>query len=133
MEYKVLLCIKCLKTNCDCDKRFQEEIDNNMLDIIVALNKKGYRTSFCCGGHEDSSVLDLNIVFQKNYNLSLPEGFKNEVTRWDMQRISYLDTKFSKVKDRRQVIDTKVAVLREWAEGLPILESGREFLDYWEK
>ena len=40
------------------------EIDDNIFDIIVMLNKKGYHTRYCCGGH-DRLLDEVYIMFSK--------------------------------------------------------------------
>lgn len=52
------------KKECRHDKDNFVEIDDNIFDIIVMLNKKGYHTKYCCGGH-DRLLDEVYIVFDK--------------------------------------------------------------------
>ena len=52
------------------------EIDDNFLESIVILNKKGYTTDYCCSGHliKNSGTyiaFPLNIILP-----NLPNGFQ---------------------------------------------------------
>lgn len=49
---------------CTHDRDDYIEIDDNIFDIIVMLNKKGYHTRYCCGGH-DRLLDEVYIVFDK--------------------------------------------------------------------
>ena len=49
---------------CRHDKDNFVEIDDNIFDIIVMLNKKGYHTRYCCGGH-DRLLDEVYIMFSK--------------------------------------------------------------------
>jgi len=46
-------------------------IDENLLPIIITLNKKGYRTQNCCAGHIWAKYPFINIDF--GYGVILPE------------------------------------------------------------
>ena len=37
------------------------EVDEQIVDIIITLNKKGYRTKYCCSGHYDDSKITDSI------------------------------------------------------------------------
>ena len=52
------------KKECKHDKDSFVEIDDNISDIIVMLNKKGYHTRYCCGGH-DRLLDEVYIMFSK--------------------------------------------------------------------
>ncbi len=57
LNHKTMACMNCLTTHKDgetfCRKCSSalSEIDTPMLDIMFDLNKKGYKTEFCCCGH----------------------------------------------------------------------------------
>lgn len=51
------------------------EIDDSIASEIVQLNKKGYRTTACCGGHFGKSTV-IYVTFDKRYDFPLmPSGF----------------------------------------------------------
>ncbi len=61
------------------------EIDDRMVPIIQELNKKGYKTTYCCSGHEDITRIDYTPYFiypedhlsTNNYiNLGMYEDYK---------------------------------------------------------
>lgn len=56
-------------------------LDELMIKPIVKLNKKGYRTRYCCSGHEMREKEDRKgyILFDENRKFSsLPEGWEDE-------------------------------------------------------
>lgn len=58
------------------------ELDENMIGIIIELNKIGLTTSYCCGGHVGSDETDIYIAFSQDIESSmlgdLPDGFELE-------------------------------------------------------
>ncbi len=61
--------INCLSNNCD---GILFECDELFAPIISILNKKGYKTLYCCSGHIKP---DQEIIFNKKYN----KKYKNNV------------------------------------------------------
>lgn len=74
------------------DEQILETIDGNIKDIILELNKKGYKTMFSCGGHVGKECTEIYVVIQRNSTLdiildnldtsifsSLPKEFKLEL------------------------------------------------------
>ena len=66
-------------------------MDKDIQEHIKILNKKNYRTKFCCASHDKS--LYIHIVFSfnyfKNYNENLPKDFKYD----DKKFLLYYDVK----------------------------------------
>ena len=58
------ICWEREEEECRHDKDNFVEIDDNISDIIVMLNKKGYHTRYCCGGH-DGLLDEVYIMFSK--------------------------------------------------------------------
>lgn len=58
------------------------EVDDNMIGIIIELNKIGLTTSFSCGGHVGSNETDIYIAFSQDIEANmlgeLPDGFELE-------------------------------------------------------
>ena len=82
MSTETNYCLKCLtvEKNCKCEpKRNIVSIDNNMINIITILNKKGYKTSFCCESHPLKYMPSLYILFKDDMSClkgNLPKSFR---------------------------------------------------------
>lgn len=64
------------------------KIDENMIPVIIELNKKGYKTTDCCSGHNwedvDGLQLSIYIAFAKDVQpKTVPKGFYLETNRVD--------------------------------------------------
>jgi len=58
--------------NCECTQQNIAEIDDLISETIQILNKKGYKTTACCSGH-NYDVNDISrtyILFKYDYNFS---------------------------------------------------------------
>jgi hypothetical protein len=130
--------LKCLKNNCN-GTLF--ETDELFAPIVSILNKKGYKTKFCCSGHikPDWDVMycpsytktcknygiESYIVFENDVELpSLPDGYKyDEIVDGDL-----LPNCIRKTFDDKKKVDTllmeiinnTVSVL-DWAKKLKIM------------
>ena len=105
----MLLCLDCFKVynqktiknnTCKVKGCFGEvvEIDELFVPVIAELNRKGYRTKFCCSGHYHTyknDYINSYISFENNVALPiLPEGYKYDQDvypdvdwkRWDMTK-----------------------------------------------
>ncbi|MEG1146726.1 MAG: hypothetical protein RSE21_04775 [Bacilli bacterium] len=53
------------------------EVDEDIADTISVLNKKGYKTLFCCSGHvRDSRLFELyHLKFDHNYDEMIKDGY----------------------------------------------------------
>lgn len=70
----MLICNKCFKiynkdtakySSCECTGRIVE-IDDNIVQAIILLNKAGYITEYCCSGHYYNKYPDPYIKFKYN-------------------------------------------------------------------
>lgn len=64
-------------------------IDPNIIKVISILNKKGYKTKYCCEGHNCDSIPQAYIYFEKDFGSS-PEEFKNAII-YDLPITWYFD------------------------------------------
>lgn len=118
------ICAKCFRiiSQCECHQPKTIEIDDSMVDIILCLNRKNYRTEACCGGHPDSEVIDVYIGFKRFYDFqTIPEEFKYK--KFSASSIaSLLDwvRRSHKIKgDINTAINNAVNNLATWARNLP--------------
>lgn len=115
----MILCTNCWngKNDCSCEKseRYLVQMDENIEDIIITLNRKNYRTNFCCGGHANIRVLQVYIVFQNEYDFKVyPQGFTSVSGR----KIEFLidNTSHLNIEERQAIIDEKIDELKRWVE-----------------
>lgn len=112
------VCVNCWHKEqyCKCDKKRIESIDYNIISVLSALNKKGYKTKYCCGGHTEKSFIYIYINFQDDYNfLILPEGFIFK------KRVLYYRNKKLKTKiEKQKEINLKIKILKKWVQEIDI-------------
>lgn len=98
-------------------------IDELMIKPIVKLNKKGYRTRYCCSGHEMRDALSKRgyILFDEDYKFSsLPEGWKDDefALRGTCIRSTTADLALS------------ISNLNKWVDGLEDLKGEKDQDDF---
>lgn len=98
MEY----CSNCFKKTCRCGKP-KVEIDYYIYPAIYELNRKGYATSSCCSGHEDSECLSTYISFYE----AVSEDIQSEYFQYD----SYSYRGFH---ERRNCIRVKPEIIKKY-------------------
>lgn len=124
LNHKTKVCMKCLITykegKCFCRKCMSslEEIDTPMLDIIFDLNKKGYKTQYCCSGHPDQKIYSAYLIMNGIVNgLIAPNGF-GLMTKDNKTTITSLNVKNGKLKlsdiDIEKLTRKNLSNLREW-------------------
>lgn len=133
--YICLECITAYKTSIRVCKNCLNgvvEIDSNILDIIVELNRKGYKTKHCCSGHISNLASAAYIVMDSNTDfVIIPEGFikevKNGTTILRAERlIKRLNKKSNAVltdEDNIKITDfikSDMQKLREWVKELSV-------------
>lgn len=138
----MILCLECykiynqktIKNNICKVKTCQGEvveIDELFIPVIAELNKKGYKTKFCCSGHI-CDYPNSYIYFEDDIVLpSLPEGYMYDEdmyphvdwSKWKIIRT--IRKEFDKSKSLNELskdIYQNALVVLEWAEGLPVLD-----------
>ena len=96
--------LECKDKSCD---GYMVEVDEMFLPSISLLNKKGYKTAFCCSAHVwKKDICDPYISFEDFIKLpNLPKDFDYDYNIWP-----YVD--WSKGNDGskciRKVIDVKI-------------------------
>ena len=86
-------------------------IDELMIKPIVNLNKKGYRTRYCCSGHEmrDKYSEKGYILFDKNYKFSsLPEEWEEDA----------FALRGACIRSTTNDLALSIANLNKWVDGL---------------
>ena len=129
LDHKTKTCMNCLttykegKTFCRKCLRKLDDIDTPMLDIIFQLNKKGYKTEFCCSGHPTSKLYSAYFVVSGIINgITVPDGFSLECED-HRTTITSLNIKKGKVKlstvELEELAKKNLRNLRKWVEELP--------------
>ena len=110
------ICFKCYKSKkfCKCVHNHFELIDSNLSYAIRNLNKKGYKTKFCCGGHPQKAFIYIYIYFDNEYNFNiLPEDYK-----YKNKILYYKKKKQRTIKETQQLISSHIKILNEWVKTL---------------
>ena len=85
------------------------EIDDNLVYVIVNLNKKGYDTRFCCEGH--SPICETYIQFRSDtLKNCIPKGFKKDIK---LGRLHFFRTYHSEEEKVEMM-----KILRDWVDEL---------------
>lgn len=108
------VCMKCWDIPCSCGKGYLVEIDDNIFDDIIMLNKKGYKTIYCCEGHRENTLFDMYIMFGEDmskYNIPLP---------LKLDRNKHI-VRFKKWSDKATDLEIENArrTLKKWVTELP--------------
>lgn len=74
------ICVNCWKQECSCGQNLYENIDDDIVDDIILLNKKGYKTLYCCQGHKEKGFFDMYVMFKAplNKHIKPPKDFRIE-------------------------------------------------------
>jgi hypothetical protein len=135
----MLLCLKCSKVynqktiknnQCKVKECFGEvvEIDELFIPVIAELNRKSYKTLYCCSGHAGEHNPNSYIYFDDNVTLSyLPEGYLYDQDMypnvdWNKWKIKntirkLFDSKKNMNELSKDIFKNAINVLK-WAEGL---------------
>lgn len=119
--YMNYICPHCWYTldNCICElfpPYYLIHIDKNIQEHIRILNKKGYRTMYCCEGHNGGS--NTYIAFADDYfkEISKPIGFKYDKKR---KMITYTYSMKLTEEKIKEIKAEKLLALLEWCRNLP--------------
>jgi gamma-glutamylcyclotransferase (GGCT)/AIG2-like uncharacterized protein YtfP len=129
LNHKTMVCMKCLTTYKEgetfCRKCLRElnDIDTPMLDIIFDLNKKGYKTQFCCSGHPTASLYSAYFIVSGSINgIDAPDGFSSKY-KDNRTTVTSLVVKKEKVKlstvELEELTKRNLSSLREWVKEPP--------------
>lgn len=101
--------------------------DYLMKDILLELNKKGYKTKYSCSGHYNTTDSYCYILFDKDILTSKPKNFAMD----DNNKIYYSLYNVTDKSINKQ-IGSQTAVLNylvEWVNSLDILTDNTNLLD----
>ena len=121
------------KTVLDYHKEHSIEIDDDFVDIIQTLWKKGYDTYFCCSGHPEKQDYGLYITFANDYDfdftsLPLKNGWlysrRNEYGEPSYSLYYTMPPSVKKKLGEKKKVMTAYfleqrALLAQWIENLP--------------
>ena len=120
VPYQRALCIKCWNNikHCVCDKlpNVLVDVDENIQEAIILLNRKGYYTRFCCEGHHwRNPSAYISFVQRYKFSKELPNWWYEEgsIIRLDYKDALEENENFEEVKKRKMV------EFLEWVESLP--------------
>lgn len=121
---------------CDSYQHKMIQVDGNIIFYIKLLNKKGYFTSCCCGGHENRS--NAFIGFKAGIVLpNLPDGWYNddgntytiytEMPSCNDERVNSKMAKHVIIRTDRPINDKSFS---NWCDKLPAINENIDPADY---
>ena len=114
------LCSVCWEKKCNHDKGYQREIDDSISDVIIILNKKGYNTTFCCGGH--NRVPDEIYISFNKWNCPSAEKFKInhywKYTAYNSTLRTVTPKNIKTFEQSKSFLEERRRELRNWAKNL---------------
>lgn len=119
--YVNYVCPYCLYTldKCVCDlfpPHHLIHIDENIQEHIRILNKKGYKTKYCCEGHGVGTNTYILFIMDYFKDIDMPDNFKYVKSK-RLLTYSY-STKLTKEKAEK-LKKENLKLLLEWCENLP--------------
>ncbi len=113
------ICSRCFKQRCYCGV-YKIEIDDDIVEAISTLNKKGYITDYCCSGHIDSPI--IYIKFSQRINLDIIPYTIGRFWKYvpSTKVLSY--TCRGDINNLKNELLEKQAELKKWVDSLPILD-----------
>lgn len=118
------LCMNCFesKNKCNCAFHYYVDIDDDFIEHIQLLNKKGYYTKYCCSGHIDDIWFRPYISFEHRYDFETTPKFFHYEKRFDGL---YYTVKWENNTDmewRQKIINESHKALLDWIKSLPMCE-----------
>jgi hypothetical protein len=148
-----LVCMKCYKIhwfNYD-ERKFPKcegkgckghvaEIDELLIPVIIELNKKGYKTCFCCAGHYYEAIPQCYICFEKDMPLLLKPKFMEYSHHWkynkdnktwteDKKSIYYKFDSQDEVELYKMIYNNALE-LQRWVKTLPVRKKKIKLLPF---
>jgi hypothetical protein len=127
--------LKCKDKNCS---GYMIEVDELFLPSISLLNKKGYRTAYCCSAHIwENDICDPYISFDSYIKFpNLPKGFDYDKNIWpdvkwdnhnegDKCIRKIIDVTISEEDKHEQLLITSLDLLN-WVKQLPYIQENNE-------
>lgn len=114
------ICSKCWEKDCCHGDRYKIEIDDDIIETIICLNKKGYSTVYCCSGH-DRMPTDIYITFSR---WSTPDIDTNKIgkfwkyTKYNCTLRAVLPHGIKTVEGTHIFLEERRVELGRWAEEL---------------
>ena len=93
------------------------ELDDPIADAIAVLNRKGYRTAFCCSGHAGTRYMPVVAYIQYEFGCITPEHLP---AGWEYIKdghMEYVYTSFGVALEGE--IAANMKSLATWAKELP--------------
>jgi hypothetical protein len=138
---KLFLCLKCFRVynqktikhkvckNKNCNGEVVE-IDELFIPVIAELNRKGYKTKYCCSGHIEDTF-NSYIYFEDDIELpNLPDGYLFDKDAFPQVNWTMWETKntirrlFDENKNNfdlsKEILESTLKVMK-WVEELPDL------------
>lgn len=144
MSEEVKICSSCWEEECVCDYEEYITLDAGIADIVVALNLKGYMTTYSCEGHivgddgsSQSKIMSIYLTCPNHRFDSLPQGFS--YPKGNKQKAFYRTILYKYIKgqlcaridgkyvpydlesDRKEHLES----LKQWVEALPAMDRNK--------
>jgi hypothetical protein len=101
---------------CGLCKNGLAEIDPLLAETIQMLNKRGYKTKFCCQGHTNTNPIQSYIMFDDEVDLpNYPIGYTYRYPNI-INKIFYSKTNHNLEEEIRE----SAKKLYEWSKNLPL-------------
>lgn len=90
---------------CGADKYRLFACDTNMVEIVRLLNKKGYKTIMCCGGHPDMQTFKnhvdcrIQLQFYQKYDFDWGGEWRQVCGIWSLDWYKRIDTPTRKARN----------------------------------
>ncbi len=108
---------RCPKMNC-CG--LIAEIDDDLVEVIIELNKRGYITKMCCQGHPRDLYINTFIAFydEESFPTQTPKGFKRGTEHGEFV-FTKLYSKKHTYFELQNMIFAAITELMAWVQELP--------------